>query len=69
MHKMCFLWATVLCCISGCASIPETNQDPAKNNIATFRKDLKECKEDYPEAGSGVHIRQWEGCMNLKGWR
>ena len=69
MHKTYFLWAAVLCCISACASIPETNQDPAKNNVATFRKDLKECKEDYPEAGSGVHIRQWVGCMNLKGWR
>ena len=59
----------LMCCISGCVSIPETNQDPAKNNVATFRKDLKECKEDYPVAGSGVHIREWESCMNLKGWR
>ena len=53
----------------GCAAMPDQNQDPAKNNRATFRKDLKECQEDYPEAGSGVHIRQWVGCMNLKGWR
>ena len=53
----------------GCAAIPDQNQDPTKNNRATFRKDLKECQEDYPEAGSGVHVRQWEGCMKLKGWR
>jgi hypothetical protein len=52
-----------------CASIPDKNVDPSKNNVANFRKDLKECREDYPEAGSGVHLRQWEGCMNLKGWR
>jgi len=52
-----------------CATIPDQNQDPTKNNRATFRKDLKECQEDYPEAGSGVHVRQWEGCMKLKGWR
>jgi hypothetical protein len=52
-----------------CASIPDKNQDPSKNNQATFSKDLKECKEDYPESGSGVHVRQWEGCMNLKGWK
>jgi hypothetical protein len=52
-----------------CASIPDKNLDPSKNNQATFSKDLKECKEDYPESGSGVHVRQWEGCMNLKGWK
>ena len=52
-----------------CATIPDQNQDPTKNNRATFRKDLKECQEDYPETGSGVHVRQWEGCMKLKGWR
>ena len=52
-----------------CAAIPDQNQDPTKNNRATFRKDLKECQEDYPEAGSGVHVRQWVGCMKLKGWR
>ena len=55
--------------LTACANISETNADPSKNNAATFRKDLKECKEDYPEAGSGVHIRQWQGCMELKGSR
>ena len=53
----------------GCASMPTTNQDPAKNNKVTYNKDLKDCREDYPEVGSGVHVRQWIGCMNLKGWR
>jgi hypothetical protein len=52
-----------------CTAIPDKNQDPVKNNAMTFSKDLKECKEDYPVAGSGVHVRQWEGCMNLKGWK
>lgn len=51
-----------------CSSFPSENQDPAKNNKATYNRDLKECKEDYPEAGSGVHIRQWINCMKLKGW-
>ena len=53
----------------GCTSMPTVNQDPAKNNKATYNKDLKECQEDYPEVGSGVHFRQWIGCMNLKGWK
>lgn len=52
-----------------CANLPTENQDPAKNNKAAYNKDLKECQEDYPEAGSGVHVRQWIGCMNLKGWK
>jgi hypothetical protein len=55
--------------MGACTSISYKNQDPSKNNKATFLRDLKECKEDYPETPSGVHIRQWEGCMNLKGWR
>jgi hypothetical protein len=59
----------IMVLISACSAIPDKNQDPAKNNGATFRKDWKECREDYPEQGSGIHIRQWEGCMNLKGWK
>jgi hypothetical protein len=56
--------------LAGCASrIPDQNIDPAKNNQATFRKDLKECQDDYPIVASGVHFRQWQGCMNLKGWQ
>ena len=55
--------------VVGCVSMPTENQDPAKNNKVTYGKDLKECKEDYPETGSGTHIRQWMGCMNLKGWK
>ena len=51
-----------------CASFPSENQDPTKNNKATYNKDLKDCQDDYPEAGSGVHIRQWINCMKLKGW-
>ncbi|WP_215400815.1 hypothetical protein [Polynucleobacter sp. MWH-UH35A] len=54
--------------IAACSSFPSENQDPSKNNKVIYNQDLKECKEDYPEAGSGVHIRQWINCMKLKGW-
>ena len=68
MHQMVVtILLTVM--ITACSAIPNKNQDPTKNNVATFRKDWKECREDYPEQGSGIHIRQWEGCMNLKGWK
>jgi len=56
-----------MCATMSCATIPDKNQDASKNNVATFRKDLKECQEDYPEPGSGVHIRQLQGFMRLKG--
>lgn len=54
----------------GCGSViyPDVNEDPAKNNKATFRRDALDCANAYPESGSGVHIRQRIGCMNLKGW-
>ena len=55
--------------LSACSSFLSENQDPAKNNKTAYSKDLKDCKEDYPEAGSGVHIRQWINCMKLKGWQ
>ena len=73
MHKLSPLFKALnilfFISIAGCVSLPTENQDPSKNNKATYNKDLKECKEDYPEAGSGVHLRQWMGCMNLKGWK
>ena len=58
----------VVIALVACASFPSENRDPTKNNKATYNKDLKDCQEDYPEAGSGVHIRQWINCMKLKGW-
>jgi starvation-inducible outer membrane lipoprotein len=70
-HNLFFIIIYFLLAVSlaGCASLPTENQDPTKNNKATYDKDLKECQEDYPVTGSGVHVRQWIGCMNLKGWR
>ena len=67
--KLSFLLLLTTFGLVACVSFPTENQDPAKNNKATYNKDLKECKEDYPETGSGVHYRQWIGCMNLKGWK
>lgn len=73
MHKLTPLFKALgilfFISIAGCVSLPTENQDPSKNNKVTYNKDLKECKEDYPEAGSGVHIRQWINCMKLKGWK
>ena len=56
--------------VAGCSSMryPDVNEDPAKNNKATFRKDALDCAQAYPEAGGGVHVPQRIACMNLKGW-
>ena len=54
--------------LPGCSLYPDVNTDPAKNNKATFRQDALDCAQAYPEAGSGVHVRQRISCMNLKGW-
>ena len=53
----------------GCATYPDVNFDPAKNNKATFQKDALECAQAYPEAASGAQVKERIGCMNLKGWR
>ena len=61
-----FLMVTVL---AACSSYPDVNRDPAKNNKETFQRDAIDCAQSYPESGSGVHIKQRIGCMNLKGWK
>ena len=51
-----------------CSSYPDINSDPAKNNKATFQRDAIDCAQSYPDSGSGVHVKQRIGCMNIKGW-
>jgi hypothetical protein len=55
--------------ITACSTYPDENIDPAKNNKASFERDAIECAQSYPEAGSGIHVRQRISCMKLKGWR
>jgi hypothetical protein len=55
--------------LMGCSLYPDVNTDPAKNNKATFQRDALDCTQSYPDSGSGVHVKQRIGCMNLKGWR
>jgi hypothetical protein len=52
----------------GCSLYPDVNKDPAKNDKATFRQDALDCAQSYPDAASGIHVKQRIGCMNLKGW-
>jgi hypothetical protein len=54
--------------LSACKSFPSKNRDSQRDNKEMFRKDLRECKEDYPESSAGLHFQRWSDCMNLKGW-
>ena len=64
-----FVLCAALAMLLACNSFPTQNIDPNKNNKDVYRKDIAECKQDYPESGSGVHFKQWANCMNLKGWK
>jgi hypothetical protein len=70
MQAILKVWASLLMtsALLACSSYPEVNSDPAKNNKQAFQRDAVECAQSYPESGSGVHIKQRIGCMNLKGW-
>ena len=52
----------------GCSLYPNENSDPTKNNKTTFQRDAIDCAQAYPDSGSGAHVKQRIGCMNLKGW-
>jgi hypothetical protein len=68
-YLMIFSIGITLLVLGACTTFPSENQDPAKNNRDTFRKDLAECKEDYPESSAGLHFQRWIDCMKIKGWR
>ena len=58
----------IVATLLACSLYPDVNRDPAKNNKASFQRDALDCAQSYPESGSGVHVKQRIGCMNLKGW-
>ncbi|WP_353427815.1 hypothetical protein NHB34_01560 [Polynucleobacter sp. MWH-UH19D] len=64
MLRLLIIGLTALVSLTACEGMSTINWDPAKNNPTSFRKDLKECQEDYPIQNSGVHAKQWIGCMN-----
>jgi len=52
-----------------CGSFPTTHSDPAKNNPATYKIDLKDCAQSYPETSDGIYLKRRISCMELKGWK
>ncbi|APC05302.1 hypothetical protein AOC10_01545 [Polynucleobacter asymbioticus] len=54
--------------LAGCAQFPNTHPNPAKNNTAAYRADMKDCADAYTETPSGGYLKQRVSCMELKGW-
>jgi hypothetical protein len=52
-----------------CARFPKQHSDPAKNNPATYKLDMADCADAYPETPDGVYLKRRISCMNLKGWQ
>lgn len=53
----------------GCANkTPAFNENPSKNNPISFKEDLTDCKESYPDVASGAEVKQRLACMRAKGW-
>ena len=55
--------------LGACGGFPTTHPDPAKNNYANYKNDVKDCAQAYPEAPDGVYLKHRIACLQLKGWR
>jgi hypothetical protein len=60
---------TVALTLAACSGFPTTHPDPAKNNAVTYKTDLKDCAQSYPETPDGVYLKRRIACMELKGWK
>jgi hypothetical protein len=52
-----------------CGGFPTTHPDPAKNNSANYKTDVKDCAQAYPETPDGVYLKHRIACLQLKGWK
>jgi hypothetical protein len=55
--------------LGACSGFPTTHPDPAKNNSANYKNDVKDCTQAYPETPDGVYLKHRIACLQLKGWR
>ncbi len=55
--------------LGACGGFPTTHPEPAKNNSANYKTDIKDCAQAYPETSDGVYLKSRIACMQLKGWR
>ena len=60
---------TVALGLAACGGFPTTHPDATKNNPATYKTDLKDCAQSYPETPDGIYLKRRISCMELKGWK
>jgi len=60
---------TIASGLVACGGFPTTHPDAAKNNASTYKGDLKDCAQAYPETPDGIYLRQRVACLKLKGWQ
>ena len=58
-----------LCLLACSGSFPTTHPDAAKNNASTYKADLKDCAQAYPETPDGIYLKRRISCLELKGWK
>jgi hypothetical protein len=63
-----YLLAVLTFGLVACSGFPSTHPNAAKNNAATYKVDLQDCKLAYPETPDGVYLKQRIACLKLKGW-
>ena len=64
-----FMSVMISVMLSACGGFPTTHPDPAKNNAANYKTDVKDCAQAYPETPDGVYLKRRITCLQLKGWR
>jgi hypothetical protein len=64
-------YATLMIALTlvACGGFPTTHPDPAKNNPTTYKTDVKDCAQSYPETPDGVYLKRRIACLELKGWK
>jgi hypothetical protein len=55
--------------LGACGGFPTTHPEPAKNNSANYKTDIKDCAQAYPETPDGVYLKSRIAFLQLKGWR
>jgi predicted small lipoprotein YifL len=52
-----------------CGGFPTTHPDAAKNNPTSYKADINDCAQSYPETHDGTYLKRRIECMKLKGWQ
>ena len=55
--------------LAACGGFPTTHPDPVKNNPATYKTDVRDCAQSYPETADGSFLKRRITCLQLKGWQ